>query len=257
MALAPMITVAPGQKSSPVQELTSTASPIVVQKKEMENRNLKSSPSHPCLKLSFPLKRKHEVFQHQTPNPPAKISITRRPPKWEPPHSSQEKPREGRVSEWKGAREPWGKASPSHETTVLSGARIELDASRQTQQNWQSKMEEPSRESSEKVSRHTPLCKLKRALCVTEPVTSGSKSFHEANTSEPLTQSRAGCLTASLTSDSRVKDCGKLNPDEKVQMLEMAVEANVVLTMVYQDGSTQLDPEQVWRQNVCDLCSQS
>uniref|UniRef100_A0A3Q0SH24 Polymerase (DNA directed) nu n=1 Tax=Amphilophus citrinellus TaxID=61819 RepID=A0A3Q0SH24_AMPCI len=202
--------------------------------------------------------RKHEAFQHQTPNPAAKISLTRHPPKWEPPRSSQQKPREGRVSEWKSAREPRGTASPSHETRLLSGARIELDASKQTQQNWQSKIEELSRESPGKASKNTPFCKpckLKWATCETKHVTSGPKSFSEAvNTSEPLTHSRAGCLTASLTSDSRVKDAGKLNPDEKVQMFEMAVQAKVVvLTMVYQDGSTQLDPEQKLTPPVCGL----
>ncbi|XP_030609103.1 DNA polymerase nu isoform X2 [Archocentrus centrarchus] len=257
LALAPTRTVALGLKSS-VQELTSTASPIVVPKKELENRNLKSSPSHHCLKLSFSLKRKHEAFQHQTPNPAAKISLTRHPPKWEPPRSSQQKPREGRVSEWKSARELRGTASPSHETRLLSGARRELDASKQTQQNWQSKIEELSRESPGKASKNTPFCKpckLKWATCETKHVTSGPKSFSEAvNTSEPPTHSRAGCLTASLTSDSRVKDAGKLNPDEKVQMFEMAVQAKVVvLTMVYQDGSTQLDPEQKLTPPVCGL----
>uniref|UniRef100_A0A669B1J7 Polymerase (DNA directed) nu n=1 Tax=Oreochromis niloticus TaxID=8128 RepID=A0A669B1J7_ORENI len=239
-------------------ELTSAALPVVAPKKELENRKLKSSPSHPCLKLSFPLKRKREAFQHKNTDPPAKISLSRRPPKWEPPQSSQEKPREGRVSEWKSAREPQGKASPSHETRAVSGACTELDASNQTQQNGQNKMEKLSSELPGKASIHPPLSKPrkpKQAASDTDSTTSGPKGFQKlVNTSEPPTQSKAGCLAASLTCDSRVKYSGKLKPDEKVQMLEIAGHAKVlVLTMVYQDGSTQLDAEQKLTPPVCGL----
>ncbi|XP_031612704.1 DNA polymerase nu isoform X1 [Oreochromis aureus] len=258
LVLAPTITVAPGQNLFSVQELTSAALPVVAPKKELENRKLKSSPSHPCLKLSSPLKRKREAFQHKNTDPPAKISLSRRPPKWEPPQSSQEKPREGRVSEWKSAREPQGKASPSHETRAVSGACTELDASNQTQQNGQNKMEKLSSELPGKASIHPPLSKPrkpKQAASDTDSTTSGPKGFQKlVNTSEPPTQSKAGCLAASLTCDSRVKYSGKLKPDEKVQMLEIAGHAKVlVLTMVYQDGSTQLDAEQKLTPPVCGL----
>uniref|UniRef100_A0A3P9D0I7 DNA-directed DNA polymerase family A palm domain-containing protein n=1 Tax=Maylandia zebra TaxID=106582 RepID=A0A3P9D0I7_9CICH len=101
---------------------------------------------------------------------------------------------------------------------------------------------------------HPPLskpCKPKQAACETNPTTSGPKGFQKlVRNSEPPTQSKAGCLAASLTCDPRVKYSGKLKPDEKVQMLEIAGQAKVlVLTMVYQDGSTQLDAEQVRTQN--------
>uniref|UniRef100_A0A3P8PNT6 DNA-directed DNA polymerase family A palm domain-containing protein n=1 Tax=Astatotilapia calliptera TaxID=8154 RepID=A0A3P8PNT6_ASTCA len=222
-----------------MQELTSA---VVAPKKE--NRKLKNSPSHPCMKLSFPLKRKREACQHENTDPPAKISLSRRPPKWEPPRSSQEKPREGRVRESKSAREPQGKASPSHETRAASGACTHLDASNPTQQNRQNKME--------KLSRELP---GKQAACETNPTTSGPKGFQKlVRNSEPPTQSKAGCLAASLTCDPRVKYSGKLKPDEKVQMLEIAGQAKVlVLTMVYQDGSTQLDAEQKLTPPACGL----
>lgn len=212
------------------------------------------------MKLSFPLKRKREACQHENTDPPAKISLSRHPPKWEPPRSSQEKPREGRVRESKSAREPQGKASPSHETRAASGACTHLDASNPTQQNRQNKMEKLSRELPGKASIHPPLskpCKPKQAACETNPTTSGPKGFQKlVRNSEPPTQSKAGCLAASLTCDPRVKYSGKLKPDEKVQMLEIAGQAKVlVLTMVYQDGSTQLDAEQVRTQNVYDLRS--
>lgn len=73
-------------------------------------------------------------------------------------------------------------------------------------------------------------------------------SHEGANGGEPQNQSKAVCLTATLTSDPRVKDSGKLDPDEKMKILEKAGKAMVlVLTLVYQDGTTQLDPEQVSR----------
>ncbi|XP_053272666.1 DNA polymerase nu [Pleuronectes platessa] len=60
--------------------------------------------------------------------------------------------------------------------------------------------------------------------------------------------------TETLTSDPRVKDSGKLSTDEKRQMLEKAEQAKtLVLTMVYQDGATQLDPEQKLPPAVCGL----
>uniref|UniRef100_A0A3Q2VPN0 Polymerase (DNA directed) nu n=1 Tax=Haplochromis burtoni TaxID=8153 RepID=A0A3Q2VPN0_HAPBU len=217
---------------------------VMEAKMEKENRKLKNSPSHPCMKLSFPLKRKREACQHENTDPPAKISLSRCPPKWEPPRSSQEKPREGRVRESKSAREPQGKASPSHETRAASGACTHLDASNPTQQNRQNKME--------KLSRELP---GKQAACETNPTTSGPKGFQKlVRNSEPPTQSKAGCLAASLTCDPRVKYSGKLKPDEKVQMLEIAGQAKVlVLTMVYQDGSTQLDAEQKLTPPACGL----
>nr|XP_020495986.1 DNA polymerase nu [Labrus bergylta] len=67
-------------------------------------------------------------------------------------------------------------------------------------------------------------------------------------------QSKAGCLTTSLTSDPRVKDSGRMNSEEKRQMLEEAGKAKaLVLTLVYRDGTTQLDPEQKTTPPVCGL----
>lgn len=57
---------------------------------------------------------------------------------------------------------------------------------------------------------------------------------------------RAHFLPTTLMFDPRVKDFGKLNSEEKMEIFEMARKASVlVLTLVYRDGSTQLDPEQV------------
>ncbi|XP_022619832.1 DNA polymerase nu [Seriola dumerili] len=120
-------------------------------------------------------------------------------------------------------------------------------------------MEERCHESTRTVSKQTPhsvTCKTpkhKQAKSGPDHDTDGSKTFHElAKTGKP--QSTAGYLTETLTSDSRVKDSGKLNADEKMKMLEKAGQAKtLVLTMVYQDGTTQLDPEQKLTLPVCGL----
>lgn len=52
--------------------------------------------------------------------------------------------------------------------------------------------------------------------------------------------------TLALTSDPRVCDASRLSQEERMCVLEEAASARVlVVTMVYQDGTTQLDPEQV------------
>jgi len=108
--------------------------------------------------------------------------------------------------------------------------------------------------------------KHKQAKCGPGQEINGPELFREAADGNELqNQSKAGCLTATLTSDPRVKDSWKMNPDEKMQMLERAGKTKaLVLTLVYRDGTTQLDPEQVsrarlqgvlflWRMNSRDL----
>ncbi|XP_073330734.1 DNA polymerase nu [Pagrus major] len=98
--------------------------------------------------------------------------------------------------------------------------------------------------------------KHKRAKLGPDQGTNGPKISHEgANGGGELqNQSKAGCLTAALTSDPRVRDCGKLNPEEKMVMLKKAGEAKaLVLTLVYRDGTTQLDADQKLTPAVCGL----
>lgn len=54
----------------------------------------------------------------------------------------------------------------------------------------------------------------------------------------------------SLTSDPRVCDTGRLSQEERERVCEEAERARaLVVTMVYQDGTIQLDPEQVFLQS--------
>uniref|UniRef100_A0A8C4EI90 DNA-directed DNA polymerase n=1 Tax=Dicentrarchus labrax TaxID=13489 RepID=A0A8C4EI90_DICLA len=166
------------------------------------------------------------------------IYLTRRPPKWEPPRYSQEKAGEG-VND------------RSHETGIVLEVHKDPFAPEQTRQICQSKVQERSRKSSVTCK---PV-KHKQAKCVPDRGTNGPKVLNEGpNGGEPQNQSKAGCLTAVLTSDIRVKDSEKMNPDEKMRMLEKARQAKaLVLTLVYRDGTTQLDPEQKLTPPVCGL----
>ncbi|XP_034413652.1 DNA polymerase nu [Cyclopterus lumpus] len=129
------------------------------------------------------------------------------------------------------------------------------------QQIWQRKVEERCGESAENASKQPSSAvtgkprKHKRAKRGPDQDINGPTLFHEAADGNKLqNQSKAGCLTATLTSDPRVKDSWKMNADEKMQMLERALETKaLVLTLVYRDGTTQLDPEQKLTPEVCGL----
>uniref|UniRef100_A0A3B5LMN4 Polymerase (DNA directed) nu n=1 Tax=Xiphophorus couchianus TaxID=32473 RepID=A0A3B5LMN4_9TELE len=99
------------------------------------------------------------------------------------------------------------------------------------------------------------LCKRRLAKLRIDPAIDGLKGFHDiVMTSELQTHSKAGSHPTSLTSDGRIKDTGRLNPEERVHMLKQAGQAEVVvLTMMFQDGATQLDHEQKLAPAVCGL----
>ncbi|XP_035473384.2 DNA polymerase nu isoform X3 [Scophthalmus maximus] len=260
-ALVPANTSAIGPNSSTGHSLASSA---LKPDKELENRSLLSTIQthfhHRPLIPSSALKRKHEALWHQG-NPPPKIYLARRPPKWEPPRSSQEKAKEGGVGESRRTSvpecpaEPQTKASPLHEEGIVSGEHTHPHVPQQPQQRV-SKMEEREHESTRNVPNQTPDSRLpqkKRAIRGIDGDANGSKTSHEwADSRGP--RSKAGHLTETLTSDPRVQAYGKLNTEEKIWMLEKARRAKaLVLTMVYQDGTTQLDPEQKLAPPVCGL----
>ncbi|KAE8279210.1 DNA polymerase nu [Larimichthys crocea] len=263
VALAPISTPAAGHHSSSAQELSSN---VIKASKKQETITLPISitnPHHPRLIPSFPLKRKLEIHQHQNAYPPPKIYLTRRPPKWEPPHYSQDKTGERGINELERASiaelpavppEPQTKVSPSHKTGDVLGVQKDPNASKQTPQIRQSKSEERSSKHGSCSVVGKPF-KHKRAKCEAAQGTSGLEISHAAaDGSEPQNQPKASCLSATLTSDARIKDSGKLNPGEKMEMLEKAGKAKaLVLTLVYQDGTTQLDPEQKLGPPVCGL----
>ncbi|XP_034425316.1 DNA polymerase nu isoform X3 [Hippoglossus hippoglossus] len=247
--LAPANPFATGQNSSAVQGLASSA----VQPNRLGNCNpLSTFQTHlnqHRLSLSSPLKRKHEALQQQD-NALPKICLTRRHLKWKPPCSSQEKARERGVRPSTSIPEhpvvppqPQTNDSPWHEKGKVTEVHTHSDVPQQTRQK-RSKLE--STRNVSKLTRASVTCKLpqhKRANYGPDHDTNGSKTSHDW-----------AKKTETLTSDPRVKASGKLSTNERTQMLEKAEQAKtLVLTMVYQDGATQLDPEQKLPPAVCGL----
>ncbi|XP_032399977.1 DNA polymerase nu isoform X2 [Etheostoma spectabile] len=260
--LASTCSFAAGQNSFSAQDLISTTTKP---SKKLGNSHLPTSETHSChppLIPSFPLKRKLEVLKRQYADPP-KIYIIRHPPKWEPPYSSQEKAGEVEGNELKRAKpgtsipelpavipKPQTEVSPLHKTGKVLGVHKDPYGPKQVRQ---------IPKSARKTSKQTPSSvtskPLKRAKSGPDEKIHGPKLSHnEANGNEPQNQPKAGCLTATLTSDPRVKDSCKMKPDEKMQMLEEVGKTKaLVLTLVYRDGTTQLDLEQKLTQAVCGL----
>lgn len=246
--LASTSTFAAGQDSSTAQDSALTT---IKASKQIQNINVPASltPSHHLpLIHSFPLKRKHEIL-HQNIHPPPK-------------NAGQE------VRELKTARlkpsnieplalptGPQNKMNPVNKTEIAVEEHKDQCAPKQTRQIQQRMMEGKCYEPAMKAFRQTPSSvtrqplKSKRAKCGPFRRINGPKmSCVEANGDEPHNQSKGCYLTPTLTTDPRVKDCGKLNPDEKTEMADKVGRAKaLVLTLVYQDGTTQLDPEQVSR----------
>ncbi|KAK5893419.1 hypothetical protein CgunFtcFv8_006292 [Champsocephalus gunnari] len=240
-----------GQNSSPsAQDLSSTAAKLD------KSRLLTSHSRHLPLIPSFPLKRKHE---HQCGDPPSKIHQTKRAPKWEPPQYSQEKAGKEGVNELKRAstsiREAETEASSSHTAGHVLEVDKDTHALKKTRQIRQSKVAERCREIARIASKPTPASVPGKELKHKRAKPNGPKISHdEADGNETHNQSKASCLNATLTSDPRVKDSGKMNQVERMQMLEEAGKSEtLVLTLVYRDGTTQLDAEQKHTPEVCGL----
>ncbi|KAF3837165.1 hypothetical protein F7725_004629, partial [Dissostichus mawsoni] len=213
--------------SSSVQDLSSTAAKLD------KSRLLTSHSRHLPLIPSFPLKRKHE---HQCGDPPSKIQQTKRAPKWEPPQYSQEKAGKEGVNEMERARtsirEPETEASSSHTTGNVLEVDKDTHALKKTRQIRQSKVAERCREIARIASKQTPASVPGKELKHKRAKPNGPKISHdEADVNEPQNQSKAS-LTATLTSDPRVKDSGKMNQVERMQMLEEAGKSEtLVLTL--------------------------
>ncbi|MEQ2279684.1 hypothetical protein AMECASPLE_011851, partial [Ameca splendens] len=256
------------KNSSLEQEKTITTSAL---DKELYTKQLTSEihSDHPPLTPSFPRKRKHDVFQHQCVNPHLKSYKTICPPKWEPPRPSQRTVTEG-VSGLKKIRcQPSVSGCPESseeqqtqikitpcETQLMFKIHTESHVLKQTQPISLKKVE--SNEMARIAPKQKPfakLCKHRLAKLRVDSAMDGPKGFYEVvATSELQTQSKTGLPPAALASDGRVKDSGKLNSEERVQMLEEVWQAEVVVvTMMFRDGTTQFDAEQKLTPPVCGL----
>ncbi|XP_036072484.1 DNA polymerase nu [Oryzias melastigma] len=226
-------TIAAGQNLSSVHEGT-----LAVPAEKLEDQSLHSSQSQ-SYHLSFPssllLKRKCDVSQQQHGVPPLKMYRPRFPPKLESffPMSAE--------------------FVPPKTAFVQSSHCTELPPT-QTQ-HYFGIFQDRCRETEKDACKQTPLYKPCKRKCSIGPPASSLKALPEAVGGIDL-QSRFknDCLPSTLASESKVTDLGKLNPEERMHILQKAKQSEVlVLTMWYQDGTTQLDPEPKLASPVCGL----
>ncbi|XP_074518459.1 DNA polymerase nu [Halichoeres trimaculatus] len=210
------------------------------------NKNMADRTQAPLI----PLKEKLEIHHQENAQPRPKIYLPKRPPKWEPPRSLREKNKD--TNELKG-NQMTSTQPPTEESLSHKFGKIlkNLWALKQSQRLKRLKAEESC--GSLPANCKPPKCK--RAKCDPDQGRNGLKETHTGTSGGELQQQpRTGSLTASLTSDPRVKDSGRMSSEERMQVLAEAEKAKVlVLTLVYQDGTTQLDPEQKLSPPVCGL----
>ncbi|XP_064877209.1 DNA polymerase nu [Oncorhynchus nerka] len=238
------------------------------------------SAQQPPLTPTFSLKSKHG-----TPLP--KIALFRRPVKWEPPQSCQEKARTlQRGQEWCKTQtpkqpdltpafslDPRAKTKTFHKTEGTKSVALTPNPPHRPPANpvrpkqgvpmgergLESTRDHSSSDTPQHRSSKTPKPpKPKRAKpgpnqCQLTPETEPEGGSGAGDPRAQSNQSKT-CLTTAMISDPRVRDAGKLSPEERARVLEEAGQASaLVLTMVYQDGTTQMDPEQKLSPSVCGV----
>lgn len=209
--------------------------------------------SRPCHFQIIPsiVKRKLEMPKDQRVLPPPKISRSK---KWQPPPFSKKEAKQSASNGLERAK----LATPNTELVCFP-----IESFKKISEA--SGILEEYKDQPAPKQNHPP-CKLKRTTtCSREPsspcalqslgkmaptfvsdqATKLTSTLHE-DTNGGKTQTKASYSSAFLTSDPRVKDCGMLNKKEQNELLQKtkAVKA-IMLTMVYRDGTSLLDPEQV------------
>ncbi|XP_045577718.1 uncharacterized protein isoform X1 [Salmo salar] len=219
--------------------------------------------------------------------PLPKIALFRRPVKWEPPQSCQEKARTLQGGqEWCKTQtpkhpdltpafslDPRAKTKTLHKTEGTKSVALTpnpshrppanpvrprqgvpmgergLESTRDhsnsvTPQHRSSKTPKPPKPKWDKTGPNQG-----QLIPETEPESGSGAGDPQAQSNQSKT-----CLTTAMISDPRVTDAGKLSPEERGRVLEEAGQASaLVLTMVYQDGTTQMDPEQKLSPSVCGV----
>ncbi|XP_055359169.1 uncharacterized protein LOC114851413 isoform X3 [Betta splendens] len=189
----------------------------------------------------FPLKRKHEVLQDQNVNNF----------QWEPFLSSQENTWKGEVHKWTTAGAKI--STPEHLTPACeSELAVEVRTNPCVPQQTQQRTSKTNHRCLKPATSPFELTQCSMA-CGSykqnnfEPEDANKSQTYQKETTTGKTQAQftAGCLAPAVISDPRIRNSGKLNSDEKMQLLHEVLKAEaLVLTMMYQDGTTQLDPEQ-------------
>ncbi|XP_053715273.1 DNA polymerase nu isoform X3 [Synchiropus splendidus] len=188
----------------------------------------------------FQQARKHETSP--------RISLRACHSKWKPPCSSRRKPGESLSKSKKimgSIQKPavLAKGPQSHRTKEELNLQAELCAldkdKKRSKKTVATAKESSIHLTAEDLTNRTPMRRL-------EQTSHKPKSLCEHEHENESENGAKSCsLSTALTSDSRVKNSRNMTSEEKCQVLAKVEEAEVLLlTIVYQDGSTQLDVEQ-------------
>lgn len=172
--------------------------------------------------------------------------VTKQCGRWEPPHVTQsQEPCSNQTSGISGA----ALVRPIHQAQQSKGTRRLLN-----------QLKSPPNQHSTPVQTTTSIRGRKKQVSkVKETISSLPKAALQRHSASDVKEqihletdrdgdktSEATKRTLALTSDPRVCDASRLSQEERTCALEEAASARaLVVTMVYKDGSTQLDPEQV------------
>lgn len=221
----------------------------------VESINLSASLSRPCHFPRIPtfVKRKLGMLEDQFVLPPPKISLPR---KWQPPPFMKKEAKQSASIELEPAK-----------LATLSTELVGFPTESLTKGSEVPRILEEYKDQPATQQRQRP-CKGKRATTASKEIPSSCafqtlgkitptfvpdqalelmRTLHkDTDLGKTQNQTKAFHSSAFLTSDPRVKDCGILNKDEQNAVLQNTKRAKaVMLTLVYRDGCSLLDPEQV------------
>lgn len=222
---------------------------------KVDDINLSAYLSRPCHFSMIPpfVNRKLEMPQDQRVLPPPKISFSR---KWQPPPFSKKEAKQSASFEPERAKLATANTElvgfPRESLTRINEASGSLEeykdqpAPKQNQQPCKRKRATTS-------SRETPSpCAIQslgkiRPTFVSDQAAKRTRTLHERTDGGKIqNQTKASHSCAFVTSDPRVTDCEMLNKEEQNELLQKTKGARaVMLTVVYRDGTSLLDPEQV------------
>lgn len=245
MTLASTSTFADGHTSSSVPDLVFAS---MKGSKKVKKINLHPSlvRSHLPLNPLFPLKMKHKI--RESKNAHSLPKVIRHPPKWKILNCSQKMTGQVEVKP-----ELIGATPKSLNTECLTVTKLQTDVGEHVEGDCDDQHDpKQSQQDQQLILSHVTWQPLKRKNCAPYREVNDQKTPNEeTHGNEPYNQTKPSYFLSTLTSDPRVKDCGKLNLDEKMEIFEQVRKAKaLILTLVYRDGATQLDPEQVSRK--CD-----
>ncbi|XP_062849422.1 DNA polymerase nu [Trichomycterus rosablanca] len=229
---------------------------------EQEHR----TPSNPTLTLlSRPAQLQVSQINSAVESVAQTTHPTKQPVTWEPTKLSKETskiPRSLETFTKQTASTP-KLSSPSYSSSVNQGTKVQIfhqtqhnKATRQFLTPLKSAQAQGPTATKSKDKKHEP----KVGVSLSDHDNAATEVKEQTHQKEDKGSSKSPektKLTLALTSDPRVCDASHLSEEERVCVLEEALKARaLVVTMLYQDGTTQLDAEQKCPPPVCGILVQ-